>query len=387
MQQSPTILIVDDIPENISTLFHFLDANHFELLVARDGESALELIEYERPNLILLDVMMPGISGFETCKRLKANAKTQDIPIIFMTALSDTVDKVKGFELGAVDYVTKPIQQEEILARINTHLTICNLQQQMKAKNAELAAKNAELETKNAELEAKNAELDAFSHTVAHDLKNPLGYLVSISDFLREEYLEKLDTLGRQSLQHIFKSSKKMIEIVNALLLLTTVSKQDVELTPLNMGDIIYRAQERLVFLLKQSQGEIITQKEWPVVLGYAAWVEEIWVNYLSNGLKYSGQPPRLELGATKSGDIIRFWVRDNGPGLSQEAIAKLFTPFTRLHKATVEEGHGLGLSIVQRIVKKLGGEVGVESQLGVGSVFYFTLNPSPQIRVDTDLT
>jgi two-component system, sensor histidine kinase and response regulator len=106
--------------------------------------------------------------------------------------------------------------------------------------------------------------------------------------------------------------------------------------------------------------------------------VEEIWVNYLSNGLKYSGQPPRLKLGATKSGDVIRFWVRDNGPGLSQEAIAKLFTPFTRLHKATVEEGHGLGLSIVQRIVKKLGGEVGVESQLGVGSVFYFTLNSSP---------
>jgi two-component system sensor histidine kinase/response regulator len=378
MQQSPTILIVDDIPENISTLFHFLDANHFEVLVARDGESALELIEYERPNLILLDVMMPGISGFETCKRLKTNQKTQEIPIIFMTALSDTVDKVKGFKLGAVDYVTKPIQQEEILARINTHLTICNLQQQLKAKNAELAAKNAELETKNAELAAKNAELDAFSHTVAHDLKNPLGYLVSISDFLREEYFEKLDTLGRQSLQHIFNSSKKMIEIVNALLQLTSVSKQDVELTPLNMDDIISRAQERLISLIKQSQGEIITQKEWPVVLGYAPWVEEIWVNYLSNGLKYSGQPPRLKLGATKSGDVIRFWVRDNGPGLSQEAIAKLFTPFTRLHKATVEEGHGLGLSIVQRIVKKLGGEVGVESQLGVGSVFYFTLNSSP---------
>jgi len=119
-----TILIVDDIPENISTLFHFLDANNFEVLVARDGESALELIEYEQPSLILLDVMMPGIDGFETCKRLKANAKTQDIPIIFMTALSETVDKLKGFKLGAVDYITKPIKQEEVLARINIHLTI-----------------------------------------------------------------------------------------------------------------------------------------------------------------------------------------------------------------------------------------------------------------------
>lgn len=378
MQHSPTILIVDDIPENISTLFDFLDTNNFEVLVARDGMSALELIEYERPDLILLDVMMPGISGFETCKQLKANAKTQEIPIIFMTALSDTVDKVKGFELGAVDYVTKPIQQQEVLARINTHLTISNLQQQLKAKNTELANKNAELETKNTELETKNAELDAFSHTVAHDLKNPLGYLVSISDFLLDEYYQKLDPLGCQSLQHLSNSSHKMIDIINALLLLAGISKQPVKLTSLNMNDIVYRVQERLTTMLKQYQGEIITPKEWPTVIGYAAWVEEIWVNYLTNGLKYGGEPPRLEIGATKSGEMIRFWVRDNGPGLSPEAITKLFTPFTRLHKTKVEEGHGLGLSIVQRIVEKLGGEAGVESELGIGSVFYFTLRQVP---------
>ncbi len=378
MQHSPTILIVDDIPENISTLFDFLDTNNFEVLVARDGMSALEIIEYERPDLILLDVMMPGISGFETCKQLKANAKTQEIPIIFMTALSDTVDKVKGFELGAVDYVTKPIQQQEVLARINTHLTISNLQQQLKAKNTELANKNTELETKNTELETKNSELDAFSHTVAHDLKNPLGYLVSISDFLLDEYYQKMDPLGCQSLQHLSNSSHKMIDIINALLLLAGISKQPVKLTSLNMNDIVYRVQERLTTMLKQYQGEIITPKEWPTVIGYAAWVEEIWVNYLTNGLKYGGEPPRLEIGATTSGEMIRFWVRDNGPGLSPEAITKLFTPFTRLHKTKVEEGHGLGLSIVQRIVEKLGGEAGVESELGIGSVFYFTLRQVP---------
>jgi signal transduction histidine kinase len=373
MQQSPTILIVDDNQENIRTLFHFLDTNNFEVLVALNGEAALELIEYQYPDLILLDVMMPGIDGFETCRRLKANAKTQAIPVIFMTALSETVNKVKGFELGAVDYVTKPIHQEEVLARINTHLTIRNLQQQLQAKNAELETTNVELETKNAELEAKNAELDAFSYTVAHDLKNPLGYLISMSDLLLDEESEQISPQAHQCLQHIFKSSQKMIDIVNALLLLASISKQDIELTTLDMGDIIYRAQERLAFMLKESQGEIITPKNWPVVLGYAPWVEEIWVNYLSNGLKYGGQPPRLELSATPSQDAIRFNVRDNGAGLSQDAIAKLFTPFTRLHKTA--EGHGLGLSIVQRIVEKLGGEVGVESQLDVGSVFYFTLH------------
>jgi len=373
MQYSPTILIVDDIPDNVSTLFHFLDTHDFEVLVARDGEAALELIDYERPDLILLDVMMPGIDGFETCRRLKADVKTQEIPIIFMTALSDTLDKVKGFELGAVDYITKPIHQEEVLARINTHITLRHLQQQLEVKNTELETKNVELETKNAELEAKNAELDAFSYTVAHDLKNPLSHLIGMSDLLQNEFSENLSQQGYQCLQHIFKSSYKMIEIINALLLLASVSKQAVKLAPLDMGEILYRVEQRLSSMLQQYEGEIIMPKEWPVALGYAPWLEEVWVNYLSNGLKYGGESPRLELGATLEGNVIRFWVRDNGLGLSIDAMNKLFTPFTRLHKTS--EGHGLGLSIVERIVEKLGGKVGVESQVGVGSVFYFTLN------------
>jgi len=373
MQESPSILIVDDIPENISTLFHFLDANHFEILVARDGKAALELIEYERPDIILLDIMMPGIDGFETCKRLKANIQTQDIPVIFMTALSETIDKVKGLELGAVDYITKPIKQEEVLARINTHLTICHLQQQLLAQNAKLEMTNAELGAKNIELEAKNAELDAFSHTVAHDLKNPLGHMMTMSDFLLEECFTCKNVEGRKCMQHIFNSSKKMIGIVNALLLLASVSKQEIELMPLNMGDIIYQVQQRLAAMFIEYHGEILMQDNWPIVMGYAPWVEEIWVNYLSNALKYGGQPPRLKLGATPNEKLIRFWVRDNGEGLSQEAMAKLFTPFTRLHK-TPAEGHGLGLSIVQRIVERLGGEVGVESQPNSGNLFFFTL-------------
>jgi two-component system, sensor histidine kinase and response regulator len=371
MLKSPTILIVDDIFENVSTLFHFLDNHNFEVLVARDGESAIELLEEEHPDLILLDVMMPGISGFETCQRLKANANTQEIPIIFMTALSDTVDKVKGFEVGAVDYVTKPFQQEEVLARIKTHLTICKLQKQLQAKNVELEAKNIELET-------KNAELDAFSHTVAHDLKNPLAHIIAMSDVLQNDFDENLNTQAHQCLQHIFQSSKKMVNIINALLLLAKVSKEDVELTPLNMGEIIHRVQERLIVPLKQYQGKIITPNEWPTALGYVAWVEEIWINYLTNSLKYGGQPPHLEVGATQyDAHKIRFWVRDNGPGLSQDAIAKLFTPFTRLHK--IQEGHGLGLSIVRHIVEKLGGEVGVESEIGKGSLFYFTLKANDE--------
>jgi PAS domain S-box-containing protein len=132
------IVIVDDKPTNLGILFDFLTDSGFKVLVAQDGESAIQKVEYARPDLILLDVMMPGIDGFETCRRLKANPSTQDIPVIFMTALSDTVDKVKGFSLGAVDYVTKPMQQEEVRARVTTHVTIRNLQKKLEDQNLQM---------------------------------------------------------------------------------------------------------------------------------------------------------------------------------------------------------------------------------------------------------
>jgi DNA-binding response OmpR family regulator len=151
---SPTILIVDDMPENLSILFEFLTLNQFEVLVAESGEEALRLIEHASPHLILLDIMMPGLNGFETCQRLKTNSQTQDIPVIFMTALSDTEDKVKGFHLGAADYITKPFQQEEVLARIRTHLHVRHLQQQLRAKNAALETDNLVLREKINDLSA-----------------------------------------------------------------------------------------------------------------------------------------------------------------------------------------------------------------------------------------
>ncbi len=147
--ENSTILIVDDIAENISVLFDLLIMNDFEVLVERSGEGALQLVELAcpRPDLILLDVMMPpGIDGFETCSRLKANPSTEDITVIFMTALSDTTDKVRGFELGGMDYVTKPFQQEEVLARINTHLTISKLKKQFVNLNSQLKIQDEELQ-------------------------------------------------------------------------------------------------------------------------------------------------------------------------------------------------------------------------------------------------
>ncbi len=372
--QQDTLLVVDDIPANVSLLLEFLTEAGFKVLVAKDGKSALKKAEYAEPDLILLDVMMPQIDGFEVCQQMKANAITKEIPIIFMTALSETVDKVKGFSFGAVDYITKPIQPEEVLVRVTTHLKLRKLQRQLEN----------ELKTRKeyvVELEKRNMELTAFARTVAHDLKNPINGIVCFSERLLAMYVNDAiyDSNTENYLQLINDSGQKMVDIIDALLLLAGAKQENVQTKPLDMSYILKQVVEkRLVQICREFQGKINWPDNWPVAIGYSLWVEEIWANYLSNGLKYGGQPPILELGATEQNDgMVRFWVHDNGIKLSEEAQAKLFTPFTRLHKTQVE-GHGLGLSIVQQIVTKLGGQVGVETTGPKGNTFYFTL-PSTQ--------
>ncbi len=357
-----TLLIVDDVPANISILFEFLTNSGYKVLVAQDGKKAIQKAEYAKPDLILLDVMMPGIDGFEACKILKSKETTKEIPVIFMTALAETVDKVKGFNLGAVDYITKPIQQEEVLARVTSQLNFRNLQKQ--------------LTLHMAELETRNMELDAFSRTVAHDLKNPLNIVVGLTDILIDDCHEKIDDENiLENLTSVQQAGQKMVSIIDALLLLAGVSKKaEVEKTTLNMKDMVEQIiSQRLFHVIKQYNGTVTAADEWHSAQGYAPWVEEVWVNYISNALKYGGQPPEVRVGSSVEQGKVKFWVHDNGNYLEPEACAQLFTPFTRLHQDRAE-GHGLGLSIVQQVVKKLGGEVGVDSSHNEGNIFYFTL-------------
>ena len=164
------------------------------------------------------------------------------------------------------------------------------------------------------------------------------------------------------------------MRIIDELLLLASVRKGKFALRPVDMAQVISQVQQDLAYMLDTYQAELILPAKWPPALGYEPWLVEVWANYISNGVKYGGQPPRLELGATpEAQDMLRFWIRDNGAGLSPEAQATLFTEFTRLEESRAQ-GHGLGLSIVRRIVEKLGGQVGVESTMGQGSLFYFTL-------------
>ena len=224
-------------------------------------------------------------------------------------------------------------------------------------------------------------ELDAFARTVAHDLQSPLARIIGFAELLEVDDAAISPEQARNYLQLIAQNGRKMSNIIDELLLLAGVRQRTVKLQPLNTGSLVAEAQERLRDLIKDYQAEIILPENWPLALGYGPWVEEVWVNYLSNAIRYGGQPPRVELGATLLPDtiMVRFWVKDNGAGLTTEEQAQLFLPFVQLSQVQTK-GHGLGLSIVRRIVEKLGGQVGVESEgmSGLGCIFSFTLPTRP---------
>ncbi|MEA3307889.1 MAG: histidine kinase N-terminal 7TM domain-containing protein [Chloroflexota bacterium] len=229
-------------------------------------------------------------------------------------------------------------------------------------------------------LARQNAELDAFAHTVAHDLKNPLTVMVGFSLWLENNVARIPLKKSEENLHRISCAGRKMANIIDELLLLANVrSKDDINTAPLDMAKIVAAAEQRLSVMIAEHHGKLTLPESWPLASGYAPWVEEVWVNYISNALKYGGTPPQLTFGATpvaSAGTEVpyyRFWLRDNGAGLTGAQQNQLFTEFTRLEQSRTA-GHGLGLSIVKRIIGKLGGQVGVQSEVGVGSEFSFTL-------------
>jgi signal transduction histidine kinase len=208
---------------------------------------------------------------------------------------------------------------------------------------------------------------------VAHDLKNPLSAVLGFAELLTAKDVQLSGKDVTESLAAVHQSARKMHSIIEELLLLASVRKTDVEHQPVEMDMVVSGALQRLSYMTAEYGPELVIPERWPAALGYGPWIEEVWANYLANAIKYGGRPPRLELGAETVDDKVRFWVVDNGPGLTPEQQSRLFMPFTRLHQVRAT-GQGLGLSIVRRIMEKLGGEAWVESEPGKGSRFGFTL-------------
>ncbi|HEU4328479.1 MAG TPA: HAMP domain-containing sensor histidine kinase [Roseiflexaceae bacterium] len=241
----------------------------------------------------------------------------------------------------------------------------------------------AELEARNAELEAQNADLEAFAGTVAHDLKNPLGVIVSYTSLLRWCDSERAVREMADVLPELEQHARAALGLVDDLMLLAQARAGRAPAPqPVALAPCVGAALLRLRPLIAATGAQISQAESWPEVNGFGPWVEAVWVNYLSNAIKYGGRPPRLSIGAEVRADgQVYCWVRDNGSGIDPAQRERLFQPFERLHNGEIE-GHGLGLTIVRRLVEALGGEVGLESELGAGTTFFFTLPQATALSV-----
>ena len=369
---TPTILIADDNPTNLNVLFEYLSAQGYRVLIAEDGAGAIEQAQYGLPDLILLDVMMPGIDGFEACEKLKQSPQTRDIPVIFMTAISETASVLKGFSVGAVDYITKPLQRDEVLVRVRNHISIRRLQRELKA---EIAVRQKAEE----ELRAINAGKDVFISVLAHDLKNPIGGLLGLSREFVDILPPDADQAVREMAVVIRDTSSQVGDLLLELLDWAQMKLGKIEPAPETVS--ILKEVEFAVALVgvaaRAKRIEIVNEIKEPIQIYCDLRMNDtVLRNLLSNAVKFTPSGGAIRISAKKWEDELEITVADAGKGIPADRLPGLF----RLgeNKTTFgtagEKGTGLGLPLSREMVEKNGGRIWVESTVGEGSLFHFTV-------------
>lgn len=354
----PLILIVDDVPKNLQVLGNILRKENYEIGVATNGLEALERIHEIHPDLILLDVMMPELNGFDTIKRLKEDQDTVDIPVIFLTAKTDIDDIVTGFKLGAVDYVTKPFNGTELLARVKTHL---DLKLTREALQASLAAK------------------DKFFSIISHDLRNPLNTLVSFIQLMRED----IASLSKEDIIELTNELKNNVENAGRLLenLLEwsrsqtgriTYNPQEVDLQVIVHGvtTLVTETANKKDITIESNVGEDIS------MIVDMNMISTVIRNLVTNAIKFTKIGGKISIDSEIVADEIKISISDNGVGMNAEKCKKLFRIDTQVSTrgTSDERGTGLGLILCKEFVEKHHGRIEVESEPNVGSTFIVTL-------------
>ncbi|MEG4484182.1 hybrid sensor histidine kinase/response regulator [Microcoleus sp. D2_18a_B4] len=371
------ILIVDDIPANIQLLSQLLIENGYKVRKLISGERALKAVELQAPDLILLDIKMPGMDGYEVCRQLKASEATCDIPIIFISALDDVFDKVKGFEAGGADYIIKPFEPVEVLARVSAQLKMQRLQQQLRCANVQLATQNVQLSQEIQERQQAEANLRMLLHAVSHDLRSPLS---GMSLLLRSRLNDAGSNIAidRRTMEVMVQSCSRQLQLIESL---TATQQFDVKsaslaMKPLSLPTLVQNILIERLPILSQHRVKVkqLFAADLPLVNADAQQLWRVFGNLIDNAVKYNQSGFILTVEAKKEGEMVRCTVADNGTGISPQQCARLFEPYTRGVGVSLRQGLGLGLYICRQIVEAHGGEIGVDSELGKGARFWLTL-------------
>ena len=369
-----SILVIEDNPSNLSVLFNLLNEGGFEVLVSLDGEGALQIASESRPDLILLDVMLTGIDGFETCRRLKSSRATHDIPVIFMTAMTSTADKVRGFNLGAVDYITKPFEPEEVLSRVKIHLLIRQLQNDLQTKNADLLA-SLDRERELNKLKSR------FISIASHEFRTPLS-AIRFSNNLLKRYTQVISEkdVAQDMVEELESIDTALRQMTDTLEEVLTLSKSEAGQFPffplqLDLFELCHGIVERFRLLANEKHDIVYASdtKELPACVD-PKLIENILSNLLSNAIKYSPEGGTVTVHLAQEDGQALLSVEDQGIGISEEDCQRLFEAFYRASNTKEIKGTGLGLSIVKQFVELHDGAIHVESALHKGSRFVVSL-------------
>jgi two-component system sensor histidine kinase/response regulator len=358
----PTLLIVDDEIINIDILIEALGED-YAVQVATDGPDALESVRKTSPDLILLDVMMPGMDGFEVCRRLKDDPAARDIPIIFLTALNETANKVMGFSAGGVDYVTKPFQLREIYARVETHL--------------ELRRQKRELQQSYDKLRKLETLRDSLVHMIVHDMRSPLSVILGNLELARMQLLPKR---AAECIGSAMNGTETLLTMVSTLLDISKMEsgQMTLEFSAVNIRELAGETIRMVAPLRGQRMIALDITEEVAPFAGDADLIRRVLQNLIGNALKFTdGETGVITVRIENVTEgKVRVSVRDNGPGIPPEYREKVFDKFCQVEAR--KQGHmystGLGLTFCKLAVEAHGGRIGLESDVGKGSTFWFEL-------------
>ncbi len=407
---SVEILVVEDSATQALLLQNILEKQGWKVSCARDGKAALEFLKDREPTLVITDIQMPGMDGYELCHAIKSDARFKNLPVILLTSLSAPQDIMRGLECGADNFVVKPYDENFLLSRINSILANQELRKTAGAemgisiffagqryfitsdrlqilnlllstyetallRNSELAQAREAIEQKARELARSNKELEQFAYVVSHDLQEPLRMVSSYLELIEKRYASRLDEAGHQFIGFAVDGAKRMQTLIHDLIAYSRVGTREKPFSPTDLEGVLADALDNLRIAIQES-GASVTHDPLPTLAADSTQLLQLFQNLIGNAIKFrrNDAPPAIHVSARRQGGDWEFGIRDNGIGIKPEFFDRIFMVFQRLHDLQEYPGTGIGLAVCKKIVERHGGRIWVESEPGKGSAFQFTI-------------